>query len=617
MMPHGSGAAAASDVPAATPSPQAAPAGRVPLGLPSRDADFLHRRGLLAHQNGDYQTAEDLIRQAIAIAPRSAPCHASLGVVLLGMRRAQDAAAALRTAIRLQSADPAAHAWLSAALAAMGDYDGAAKAAGATLRLRPGDPAALHMRGVCLQKAGQLEPALAALDAAVLADPASYTAQLSRAALLLAMGRTEAAAAAFEAAIPLSPADLRARQGRILAMNYLPGATTRQIGDIARRLAPAAPTPVPFPVDRSPNRTLRIGYLSGDFRNHPVGYFLHGVLAARNRAEAELFCYSSTEMEDAMTARLRREVDHWRPIFGLDDDCAVQAIRADRIDILVDLAGHTNSNRLGVFARRAAPVQAAWLGYFGTTGLAAMDFVIADRHVLPPEDEPDFSERVVGLPDSYLCFSPPEQAGAVAKPPAGLTQPITFGCFNSRTKLNPAVFALWSRVLAAVPRSRLLLKAAQYADKTIRREIAQAFAALGTSPERILFEPASPIAAMFEAYGRVDIALDPFPFAGGATTAQALWMGVPVVSLIGDTWPGRQGASLLSAAGFADWAVADPDAYVALAQRLATDRPGLIALRRDLRAAVAASPLCRADRFAGHLEAAYRDIWRTHLLAGA
>ena len=247
--------------------------------------------------------------------------------------------------------------------------------------------------------------------------------RLSQAALLLAMGRTPEALAAFEAAIPLCPGDLRARQGRILAMHYLPGATMQDIGSTARRLAPAAASPSPASLtglDRSPDRQLRIGYVSGDFRNHPVGYFLHGVLAARDKAAAVVFCYSSTEVEDSMTARLKQEVDHWRPIFGLDDEQAVQTIRADGIDILVDLAGHTNSNRLGVFARRGAPVQAAWLGYFGTTGLTSMDFVIADRHVLLPADEPSFSERVVRLPDSYLCFSPPAEAGAVAPLPAGL-----------------------------------------------------------------------------------------------------------------------------------------------------------------------------------------------------
>jgi len=195
--------------------------------------------------------------------------------------------------------------------------------------------------------------------------------------------------------------------------------------------------------------------------------------------------------------------------------------------------------------------------------------------------------------------------------PAGQERPITFGCFNNRAKLNPTVLELWARVLHAVPRSRLFLKSAQYADKVIRREITQHFAESGIPPERILFEASSPIAAMFEAYGRVDIALDPFPFAGGATTAQALWMGVPVISLIGKTWPGRQGASLLSAAGFPEWAVPTPDAYVALAQRLTADRPRLAALRQDLRATISASPLCRADGFARNLDAAFRHMWRT------
>ncbi|HEY1410725.1 MAG TPA: tetratricopeptide repeat protein, partial [Rhodopila sp.] len=459
MMQTGTDAAAAA-VSTTSGSSRQAPDPARP-GPPPRDAGALHQLGLVALQRGDRQTAADLIRQAISVAPRTAAFHSSLGVALLGLRRAKEAAAALRTATRLQPADPVAHAYLSAALAALGDYDGAAKAAGTTLRLCPGDPAALHMRGVCLEKIGQYEQALGALDAAVRADPASFLAVLSRAALLLAVGRTQEALAGFDAAILLCPGDLRARQGRVLALNYLPGVTMRDIGRAARQLAPACRSSVSFPdLDRSRDRTLRIGYVSGDFRNHPVGYFLRNVLAARDKAAAVVACYSSTDVEDAMTARLKQEVDHWRPIVGLDDAQAAEAIRSDRIDILVDLAGHTNGNRMGLFARRAAPVQAAWLGYFGTTGLDSMDFVIADRHVLPPEDEPAFTERVVRLPDSYLCFSPPVEAGPVAPLPAGLDGPITFGCFNARAKLNPAVLDLWARVLHSVPRSRLFLKAA-------------------------------------------------------------------------------------------------------------------------------------------------------------
>jgi len=585
-----------------------------------RDAEALHLLGLLAHQSGQDETAAAMIGQAIGIAPRMATYHANLGVVLLRMRRAAEAVTALRAALRLRPADFGSQANLGVALSALGDHDGAIKAAGAALRLRPGDPATLCNRGHSLAALGQCEQALAAFDAALRVDPQSYTAQLARGNALLSMGSVAEAIAAFDAAIAHAQGDTRAAQARIVALNYLPGATMRVIGDTARRLAQKRPDPHPPPgaapfrdLDRTADRALRIGYVSADFRNHPVGYFLRGVLASRDRADSTVICYDNGVDADPMTAALRAAADAWRPIAALDDDQAAAAVRADRIDILVDLAGHTRGNRLGVFARRAAPVQAAWLGYFGTTGLPAMDVVIADRHVAPPAAEAFFSERVVRLPDSYLCFSPPEAAGPVAPLPAGMDRPVTFGCFNNRAKLAPAVLALWARVLAAVPRSRLLLKSAQYADKAVRRDIARALAEQGVPPERVLFEPASPIAMLFAAYGRVDIALDPFPFAGGATTAQALWMGVPVVSLVGETWPGRQGASLLAAAGFPHWAVADADAYVALARNLAADRAGLAVLRGGLRDAVAASSLCQAGRFAQHLHQAYRDMWRDYL----
>ena len=538
-----------------------------------------------------------------------------LGVVLLRHRRATEAAATLRTATRLQPDDFGALANLGVALFASGDYAGAAKAAGAALRVRPGDAATLCNRALALQALGQVGPALAAVDAALAADPASYTAQLARGSLLLAIGQTAEALSAFDAAIGLRPDDPRARQARIVGASYLPGFSTAAISQTARRWAPqAVPDPAPFAdLDRSAVRALRIGYVSADFRNHPVGYFLRSVLEARDPAEVTVFCYDNAADGDTMTDRLKDAVDHWRPIATLDDREAAARIRSDRIDILVDLAGHTQGNRLGVFARRAAPVQAAWLGYFGTTGGAAIDVIIADETVLPSSDEQFFTERVIRLPDSYLCFSPPAEAGPVVPPPAGLHRPVTFGCFNNRAKLGPAVFELWARLLGKVPGARLLLKSAQYADRDVRRTILKAFDAHAIGPERLLFEAASPLGAMFTAYGRVDIALDPFPFAGGATTAQALWMGVPVVSLAGQSWAGRQGASLLRAAGLEEWIAADEDDYIAIAARLATDRPGLAARRSSQRDRLIAAPLCQAGRFAQHLQRAYRGMWQHYL----
>ena len=577
--------------------------------------EALHLLGLLAHQVGDDANAIALLRQATLEAPRAANFYANLGIVLLRHRRATEAAAALRTAIRLQPKEFGALANLGVALFAIGDYAGAVKAAGAALRVRPGDVATLCNRALALQAAGQVGPALASIDAALAADPASYTAHLARGSLLLTMGETTEALSAFDAAIRLSPDDPRARQARIVASSYRPGISTEAISQVARRLAPQAkPDPAPFAdLDPSPTRPLRIGYVSADFRNHPVGYFLRSVLEARDRAEAVVFCYDNAPDGDAMTERLKGAVEHWRPIATLDDRAAAALIRSDRIDILVDLAGHTQGNRLDVFANRAAPVQAAWLGYFGTTGGAAIDVIIADRTVLPRLDEQFFTERVVRLPDSYLCFSPPAEAGPVTPPPAGLHDPVTFGCFNNRAKLGPPVLELWARILRRVPNSRLFLKSGQYADREVRRTIIKAFDAQAIGSERLVFEAASPLGPMFAAYGRVDIALDPFPFAGGATTAQALWMGVPVVSLAGQTWAGRQGASLLRAAGLGEWVADDEEDYIAIAARLAGDRPRLCALRSSQRDRVTGSALCRADQFAQHLQSAYRAMWQSYL----
>jgi predicted O-linked N-acetylglucosamine transferase (SPINDLY family) len=578
-------------------------------------ADALQLLGLVLHQGGDDPAAAGLIRQAIAVAPRNAVYHANLGVVLLRMRQLGEAAAAFRTALRLNPSDFGAQSNLGVALTGLGDHDGAVKAAGAALRLRPGDQTALGNRAHALEAMGQYGKALEVRDAAVQAAPGHYQGQLGRGTLLLAMGRVAEALEALEQAAALGQGDIRAAQARIVAMNYLPGMTMAQIGAAARGLTAEVEAAIPdvtaiSPAGGAADRPLRIGYVSGDFRNHPVGYFLHAVLAARDPAQGVVVCYDNGVRDDAMTVALRAASDGWRSIAGLDDGRATELIRGDGIDILVDLAGHTAGNRLGVFARRAAPVQVAWLGYFGTTGLSAMDAVIADRHVLPPGDEAHFTEAVQRMPHSYLCFTPPVEAGPVAPLPAGLDGPVTFGCFNNPAKINPAVLAVWARVLGSVAGSRLLLKSAQYADKSIRRPVTQALEAQGIAAGRVMFEPASPIAGLFEAYGRVDIALDPFPFAGGATTAQALWMGVPVVSLAAELWPGRQGASLLGAAGYPGWAVADVDDYVALAAALAADRPALMAIRRGLRDRVVASPLCDAGLFARDLQDVYRRLWQ-------
>jgi predicted O-linked N-acetylglucosamine transferase (SPINDLY family) len=287
--------------------------------------------------------------------------------------------------------------------------------------------------------------------------------------------------------------------------------------------------------------------------------------------------------------------------------------------VLLDLSGHTARNRLPVFAYRPAPAQATWLGYAATTGLAEMDCLLADPWTLPERLEPDFTETIVRLPETRLCFTPPAAQAPVAPPPALRNGFVTFGCFNDLAKINDAVAALWVRVLAAVPGSRLLLKAGQLAEPAMRQRTAERFAALGLDPARLDLEGPEPRADYLAAYGRMDIALDPFPYPGGATSAEGLWMGVPLVTLAGESFLARQGVGILMNAGLADWVAADADGYVATAAARAADLAALAGLRASLRAQVLASPLCDAARFARHLEDALWDIWRrwgTPRLAG-
>jgi protein O-GlcNAc transferase len=293
----------------------------------------------------------------------------------------------------------------------------------------------------------------------------------------------------------------------------------------------------------------------------------------------------------------------------MSDEAVIAAIRDDGIDILVDLSGHTTGNRLAVFAARPAPVQCSWLGYFGTTGLAEIDYLIADRFVVPPGEEAFYSEAIWRLPDSYLCFTPPREAPQ-GVPSTAAGAPLTFGCFNNLLKINPAVVSAWSAILEAVPESRLLLKTRQLDDPALGQALVAQFAAHAIAPDRVVCAGGGPRAALLAAYGAVDIALDPFPYGGGTTTIEALWMGVPVVSLRGDRFTGRVGDSVLTTSGLPELVADSVADYVGRARDLAQDRLRLAALRAGLRDRLAASPLCDAPRFARHLEGAWRRMWR-------
>jgi predicted O-linked N-acetylglucosamine transferase (SPINDLY family) len=346
--------------------------------------------------------------------------------------------------------------------------------------------------------------------------------------------------------------------------------------------------------------------VSGDLdHDHPVGRFTDAILRNVDHKSFRLLAYSTLSRDarlDVFDAWHDVEHEHLQPL--------VDRIQNDEVDILVDLAGYTAGNRLPLFAIRCAPVQATWLGYSGTTGLREMDYLIGDRWIIPPEEERLYSEAIWRLPDSYLCWTPPADPIEIGPLPAGQNGHVTFGCFNNVRKISAPTVATWMRILEAVPHSRLLLKSAG-SDPVAYERVTGMFDAAGLDRERWeIIEIVPDKTEHFRHYNRVDIALDPFPYQGTTTTVEALWMGVPVLSLVGDRFIARVGESILQTVGLSEWIGSDRDDYVRKAVDYAADLPRLAALRASLRTQLLASPLCDAPRFARNLEAALRGMWQ-------
>jgi predicted O-linked N-acetylglucosamine transferase (SPINDLY family) len=347
--------------------------------------------------------------------------------------------------------------------------------------------------------------------------------------------------------------------------------------------------------------------LSGDFRQHPVGYFLEAAITAHQRAGFHLTAYDIGKRTDATAARLRGIFDVWRSVGALEDEAIIAQIRADGIDILVDLTGHTEASRISVMEYRPAPVQVSWIGYANTNGVAAMDWIIADAVVLPPEDEAYYIEKPLRLPGCYLCYTPPREAVAPSPPPMFQKGHVTFGCFNNLTKINDEVLGAWAAILNRLPDARLLLKTAVLREAATAQKLRARFVAAGGDIARLDLEGHSLRADYFARYAAVDFMLDPFPFPGGTTTAEAIHAGVPTLTRRGrGGMISRNGETLLSAVGLQDWIAADTADYIEKAVAFARDGQGLAAIRAGL----SLGPLGDAATYARGLEAAWRLIWR-------
>jgi predicted O-linked N-acetylglucosamine transferase (SPINDLY family) len=583
------------------------------VSLDTTHADAHNSLGRLLQLAGDLEGAEASYRAALAAQPGHAYAHYNLGLILNQVQRHTEALPHLEAATRHMAGVARVHLDYAMALRAMGRMDEAWQVAQRALAISPEDATAWNFSGVLLQHAQRLDEEIACYRKATSLNAQYAEAYNNLGSGLLVQGYIAEAEQAYRTALALKPDWAGAHSNLVFALNYCSedGAALREahIAWARKHGAPLAPAQSS---QKESSHRLRIGYVSADFRFHSVAFFIKSLLEQHDHTTFEVFCYADVKKPDEMTAQLKTYADHWRDSTSMSDPVLAELITADGIDILVDLAGHSGKNRLPVFARKPAPVQISWLGYPNTTGLKAIDYRITDAIADPPGMTEAFhTETLLRLPSGFLCYSPPPAAEFPVGPAPHVENGfITFGSFNLLAKITPEVVRSWSAILHETPRARLYLKARGLEGFGARTRLLSLFAAEGVGADRVsLNERTNSIGGHLEHYRQIDIALDPFPYNGTTTTCEALWMGVPLVTLAGKLHAGRVGASLLHRIGHPEWIARSHEEYVAIAAALAADPDRLTMLRGTLRNELSVSPLCDGPRFARDMEAAYRNMW--------
>lgn len=579
--------------------------------------DYCEAHGNLGNvlsAKGQFPEALTAYRRAAALQPTRPEIHYHLGNALQTKGQLDEAVASYRQAIALRPNYPEAHNNLGSALKVLGQLDGALASLREAIALRPNFPEACNNLGDALKESGQLDAAVDACRQAIAFRPNFAEAYGTLGNVLKDMGRLDEAIAAYRQAIALKPNLAIAHSNLVYTLHFHPGYDAAAMAEEHRGWNRQHAWPLkPFiqlqTNDRNPARRLRLGYVSPDFREHPVGRFLLPLLVQHDRKSFEVFAYSQVRVPDGVTERLRSLADGWRNIAGCSDLQVTEMIRQDKIDILVDLTMHLSNNRLLVFARKPAPVQVTYLAYCSTTGLETIDYRLSDPYLDPAEgDASIYSESTIRLPETYWCYQPLAVASEVSPPPALQNGFVTFGCLNNFCKVSEPTLAAWAKLLRTVPNSQLLIHAQEGRH---RESVWDRMDREGVTSKRIQFVGFMPTEKYFAYYHRIDIALDTFPYGGGTTTCDALWMGVPLVSLAGKTAVSRGGLSILSNVGLPELVARSEERYVQIAVELAADLGRLSALRSTLRQRMQQSPLMDAPRFARNVETAYRTMWRS------
>jgi predicted O-linked N-acetylglucosamine transferase (SPINDLY family) len=570
------------------------------------------------YRKGEWQQAEELYLQILAVDPYQVDALHLLAAITGQTGREEQAAQYLRIVLKLRPGWAEAHNNLGNVYAAQKKLPEAVACFQEAISLKPDFAAAHNNLGNALQEQSKPDEAVASLKKALRLDPDNANAYLTLGSAYKDQGRLNESREAYRAALRVRPDAADIHSVLLFLSNFDPHCDAKAIKEEClqwnrRHAEPLMKLIRPHDNLPDPERRLRIGYVSPDLCNHVNSFFTIPLLSNHDHQECEIFCYADVARPDGVTRQLGGYADVWHTTIGLSDEQLAGLIRDDRIDILVDLAMHTAKNRLLVFARKPAPVQVSWLAYPGTTGLSAIDYRLTDPYLDPPGFFDDcYSEESLRLPETFWCYDPLADQPQVNALPATTNGHITFGCLNNFCKINDDCLRLWAQILHAVSNSRLILHApcGQACETVVTRLLQE-----GISVSRLEFAERLPRSEYLKLYHRIDVALDPLPCNGGTTSLDALWMGVPTLTLLGRTVVGRAGWSLLSNLGLKELAAQTPDQFVELAARLAENLPRLQELRGTLRQRMQQSPLMDGKRFAWHMEQAYRQVWRQWCLA--
>ena len=564
---------------------------------------------------GRYAEAKAAAESLIATHPLRPEPYGSLGNIYVSAGQIREAVKLYRKALELRPDYAEAHFNLAILLGEPEDQKSAIGYLESQIAQNGDACGRLSLLAAAYKAAGRIDESVAMCNRVIQRQPDNVSALVTLAACICDGGAAVTALRLFERVVAIDESQFALASTAIFTLNYIGDISRieifqKHVAWAARYEKPLRSGPTFDEHNQQPDRKLRIGYVSGDFSSHPVGFLLRDILVNHDKEEFEVYCFAIQMRSDEVSVNVQAAAHLWVDALLLSVDELAASIRNSKIDVLIDLSGHTALHRLLSFALRPAPVQATWLGYFHSTGMTSIDYFITDPYTSPGTSGQLFSEIPVHLPHTRFCFGAPVYAPEVAETNVLARGAVTFGSFNRLAKLDESVLDAWCLILQALPDCRLLVKAAVLSEASVCNQLSERFARRGIEANRLVLRTVSPHREMLEEYGEVDIALDTFPFNGGMTTLEALWMGVPVVTIAGDTVVSRQSFSALANIGLADeLAFPDVDAYVAGAIALAQNPKRLAELRHELRPRMEASPLRQSKQFTKDLEALYRRMW--------